>query len=79
VRGDESEKPTNRRPGHEERHAGRDEQPDHVAGQSVLDLSVELAPLGLVEATAGKRLSPNRDVEPVGRESLQPFRARFAR
>ena len=32
----------------------------------------------LVEAVAGKRLSANRDAEPVARDSLQPLRKRFA-
>jgi WD40 repeat protein len=33
---------------------------------------------GFVEAVAGKRLNARRDAEPVSRESLQPFRQRFA-
>jgi len=33
---------------------------------------------GFVEAVAGERLNARRDVEPVRRESFQPFRQRFA-
>jgi hypothetical protein len=32
----------------------------------------------LVQAFAGKRLTASRDAEPVGRDSLQPLRQRFA-